>query len=476
MSLWRFGAIIKNMNGAFVLLARLFTAGFKRTIPQDYLAEYIEKLTALVRSRIKLLCQLVLAIYLLSTIISYVISSSVFEAREIPLGIFLIIAAIIILYLNKKAKNIVTLKINAYLFTILSLTFLTRLSMVYTDYFNVSAPLYVFALFAVSFTIPWQPAEIAAIGLLHALAYSSLFLYIKQHLSTQSLTDIIQNYSDGMLLILMGFILCYVLRRKENSRQIENYLLLKEVETKNEQMRKELELATRIHKTLIPHSMNTDKADIAVLYLPMYYIGGDYAKFQFVDNDKLIFIIADVTGHGVSAALMVNRLHTEVERLIREGKWPGALLGELNDLIVKQFSGINIFLSAFAGLIDFKNKKLTYSNHGHPAQYIYHIRESSIARLSSQTTLLGLSSSEGKTHEHILDFEKGDRMLLFTDGVIEIKNNTGEFYGGERLERFIADNYRLGVEQFNQHLLSDLNIFKKGDFEDDIFILNIHAK
>jgi sigma-B regulation protein RsbU (phosphoserine phosphatase) len=208
----------------------------------------------------------------------------------------------------------------------------------------------------------------------------------------------------------------------------------------------------------------------------MYYIGGDYAKFQFVDNDRLIFVIADVTGHGVSAALMVNRLHTEVELLIREGRSPGALLNELNDLIMKQFSGINIFLSAFAGLLDFKNMQLAYSNHGHPAQYIYHIRKSTVTRLSSQTTLLGLPNSEGKTYEHLLDFDKGDKILLFTDGVIEAKNKTAEPYGAERLERFIAENYTLGVEEFNQQLLNNLSNFKQGNFQDDIFILNIHAK
>jgi hypothetical protein len=383
------------MNRIFTRFIKLFDKGITQGIPQIYQAEYTEKLANLIRSRVQLLCKLVLALYLLATVLSYAISSSSFDLREIPLGIFLVLAALLIIHWNKKTKNIALLKANAYLFILFALFFLTRLSIVYKDYFDVSAPLYIFALFTASFTIPWQPAEIAVIAALHALAFSRLFIYIRRHLPPQDLAGTFQDYSDGMLLLLMGFILCYVLRRKENSRQIENYLLLKEVESKNEQMRKELELATRIHKTLIPHSINTDRADIAVLYLPMYYIGGDYAKFQFVDKDKLIFVIADVTGHGVSAALMVNRLHTEVERLIREGKNPGALLNELNDLIMKQFSGISIFLSAFSGLLDFKNMKLIYSNHGHPTQYIYHITKSMVTRLSSQTTLLGLSNSEG---------------------------------------------------------------------------------
>jgi len=347
---------------------------------------------------------------------------------------------------------------------------------VYKDYFNISAPIYVFVLFTVSFTIPWRPREIIVIFLFHAAAFSQLFMQICPDPFSGGSAALLQNYYDGMLLIFMGLILCYVLRREESARQAENYLLFKEVESKNAQMQRELELATRIHKTLIPRSISTDRADVAVLYLPMHYIGGDYAKFQFIENDRLVFIIADVTGHGVPAARMVNRLHTEVERLIRERKSPGMLLNELNDLIVRQFEGINMFLSAFAGLLDFREMKLTYSNHGHPAQYIYHIKNSAIARLPSQSSLLGLSGSGPEACEHSIGFDRNDRILLFTDGVTETRNRNGEFYGEDRLERFVKDNCALGVEQLNQCLLEDLDNFKKGDFEDDIFILSIHAK
>ena len=106
-------------------------------------------------------------------------------------------------------------------------------------------------------------------------------------------------------------------------------------------------------------------------YLPVYYIGGDYTKFNFLEKDKLIFIITDVTGHGVPAALLVNRIHSEYERLAKEGYSPGELLRELNKFIEEDFGSSGMYLSAFCGLLDFKKMKLTYSNYGHPSQLLF---------------------------------------------------------------------------------------------------------
>jgi serine phosphatase RsbU (regulator of sigma subunit) len=464
------------MDKKFSLIKGLLPGNSYTKVPEAYFAEYRDEVTNFTRCRVGLLCALILAVYLLATTAGYFADPSVFNSRELPLGAFLVVAGLSVLWLNGRSKTLVAVKTNAYLFVAIALVFLTKLSIVYSDYFNVSAPLYMFALFAISFTIAWESREILVISLLHAAAFSYLFTVVRSVTPLAELAELAEDYFDGMILLSMSFILCYVLRRKENARQVENYLLLKEVRSRNEQMERELALATKVHKTLIPRSINTDRADVAVLYLPMFCMGGDYAKFQFIDNDRLFFIIFDVTGHGVSAALMVNRLHTEVERFMREGKSPEALLQGLNCLMLEQFQGINMFLSAFAGLLDFKNMKLIYSNHGHPAQYMYHIKGSSITRLPSQDTLLGISGLEQGPGERALDFAAGDKVLLFTDGIIETKGEKGEFYGEERLEHFVTNNHGLEVEDFNQSLLGELNAFKKGEFNDDIFILNIRTK
>lgn len=453
----------------------LLTPQIKK-IPATYLEEFIKNYYSLIKNRVKLLCFLALGIYSIATLISYFLFPRSFKIEEIPLFSIFIIGSIFIIYFANKASSLKTTKITAYIFVLLILIFITAIAIVYYQYIEVSSALYLFVLFLVAFTIPWSPIEVIPISALHILSYSVLFIYAKDMLLTSGVRINFERYADGILFLSLGCAFCMIIRRKEIARDIQNFILLKEIESKNQQMQKELELATRIHKTLIPNSVSTDLVDIAVSYLPMYYMGGDYAKFRFIDNDKLIFIICDVTGHGVSAALLVNRFHAEFEHLAREGKNPGLLLKELNNFILESFQGINMYLSAFCGLLDFKQGKFIYSNHGHPTQYIYRISNSEIKLLPSQTSLLGLPIKEEGTFEQIINFKKGERILLFTDGVTEARDKSGQVYGEEKLEEFIRNNYGLQVESFNQKLLNALNLFNQGPFNDDIFILNIYLK
>jgi serine phosphatase RsbU (regulator of sigma subunit) len=447
-----------------------------RKIPLQYREEFFQRYANLNKNSVRLLCFLAIGIYSLATLISYFLYPRSFKTDEIPIFAMLVLSGIIIVFISKRLKTLKGAKAIAYIFTFLISMFITAIGIIYYQYIEVTSALYLFVFFLISFTIPWFPFEIIPVSSLYILSYSVLFIYARHEFSGLGIGINFERYIDGIIFLSMGCIFAIVIRRREFMRNVDNFIFLKEIEDKNKQMQKELELATRVHKTLIPNSISTDLLDIAVLYLPVSYMGGDYAKFRFINDDKLIFIICDVTGHGVSAALLVNRFHSEFERLARDGKNPGVLLKELNDFIVEEFQGINMYLSAFCGLLDFKHNKFSYSNHGHPSQYIYCIKKSDISILPSQTTLLGLPVKEDTVYEHSINFEKEDRILLFTDGVIEASNKTGQDYGEGRLQDFIRHNYNLNVEVFNQKLKDDLVSFNYGPFNDDIFILNIYIK
>ncbi|MFC1576543.1 PP2C family protein-serine/threonine phosphatase [Candidatus Omnitrophota bacterium] len=447
-------------------------------VPKEHMAEFLAKETELIQSRVRLLSGLAIGIYLFVSLSSLVLAPDEFRPAEIPLGVFLVLGGFLILYLNNRAKSVSFAKLNAYLFTALLLIILSKVTIIYYEYVGVSASIFLFTLFLIVFTLPWNSFDVIPITLMHILAYTFLFVYSRQYLPEGvSLAFDSRVFADGLVFLGMGFVLCLVIRKKETQRDIENFVLLKEVETKSNQMKKELELATRIHKTLIPKSISTDLVDVAVMYLPMYYIGGDYAKFHFIDKDKLIFIICDVTGHGVSAALLVNRIHTEFERLVQKHGEPGMLLKDLNDFIRKDFAGINMYLSAFCCLLDFTKKKLIYANYGHPDQYIYRVTKSDVEGLSSHAGLLGLFEKADEPYQHEITFANGDQILLFTDGVIETSGKDNIDYGQKSLENFIRKNYSLGVGPFNQKLMDELGAFveEKG-FRDDIFMLNIKVK
>lgn len=447
-------------------------------VPDKYLVEYLAKQASLIRSRVRLFCVLTLAIFAAVSLISYVMTPDEFKPAETLVWLAVFLGGFAAFYLSGRTGTPAAAKLNAYFFTAILVLCLSFLCGLYYSYIAIVPSLYLFLLVMVAFTIPWNPADIVPLALMHIGAYALVFGYVKSRHALPGLLDDLTRtrFVDGVTLILMGAVLSFVVRRKEAARDAENFVLLKEVEEKNAQMRRELELATRIHKTLIPHSVSTDMVDVAVMYLPMYYIGGDYAKFHVIDKDRLLFIICDVTGHGVSAALLVNRIHAEVERLAREGKGPGVLLKELDDFITGDFGGINMFLSAFCGVLDFAKMKLDYSNHGHPDQYIYRITRSEIRPLRSQASLLGLPHADEGICQHSVDFSRGDKLFLFTDGVLETRDAGGACYDETRLEAFIREHSALGAGAFNKALVDDLNAFKGAAFTDDIFILSIDIK
>ncbi len=445
-------------------------------IPGEYLDGFLKQQTGFIKSRVNLFCVLSISLYLFAVAMSFVIYPGLEERLEIALGVIFVLAAGLIIFFNARARSLASAKFNAYLFTVLMLAIIGKLGISYKDDAIISAATFVFTLFLVSSTIPWYPGEVVIIGVMHLIMYTFNFAYVSRLPGVPSAGFGILQYFDGFIFLVMALILCVIIRAKETVRDIENFVLFKEVEKRSDQMSRELELATRIHKTLVPGSIHSGKVDIAVSYLPIYYIGGDYAKYRFLENDRLIFIICDVTGHGVSSALLVNRIHAEFERFAREGERPGVLLKDLNDFIKRDFEGTEMYLSAFCGLLDFKKMSLVYSNHGHPPQYLYRAGGSKIERLKAQASLLGIPMDDNGVYESEVKVGEGDRILLFTDGVTEVMNERDVQYGDKRLEDFIVRKSGLRAEDFNRELLEDLNRFSSNKLKDDIFVLDIAIK
>lgn len=453
---------------------------FEGKIPKEYLEEFQTQQVSFVRKRVYLLCILTVVIYFLAILMGFALNpehgSLVIEGI---IGAFLISGSALVLYSNKRARTVAVSKFNGFMFTALLLIILIKLDSTHPNDVLLTSSAFVFTLFLVSTIIPWTSSEVLGIGALHVIGYTLSIIYLGH---TESSSGIIaasfrtQEHMEGYIFIALAIVLCAVMRREETKRDIQNFVLFQEVEKKNDQMRKELEWATRIHKTIIPKSIITDKLDMAVKYLPVYYIGGDYVKFEFLDEDHVIFIITDVTGHGVPAALLVNRVHAEFERMAKEGKHPGPLLKELNSFIIEDFEGSGMYLSAFCGLLDLKNMKLSYSNYGHPPQYIYDADKSCVNGLSAGAGLLGLPLDNNTVHEDHIDIDENDKILLFTDGIIEAADNTGEEYGFGRLKEFLEKQHSVPSEEFNRKLLEDVDLFKDGKFKDDVCLLCISIK
>ncbi|HPN73580.1 MAG TPA: hypothetical protein PKZ41_06235, partial [Candidatus Omnitrophota bacterium] len=273
-------------------------------IPERYLDGFREEQLKFIKSRLRLLCYLTISVYFALSILDFIFNRSEHMLLEMASGGVLVMAGVLTLFLDSRSKSSKATKITAMIFVTVLVLILVRIGITYYENPIVSSSGYVFSMLVVAMTIPWTPREVAPIGLIHLLGYiaENLHLYFMGKDIPEA------DFVSGLIFIVVSLTLCVVLRRKETQRDVDNFVLLKTVEEKNAQMKKDLELATRVHRTIIPDGIDTDLVNIKVTYLPAYYVGGDYARYVFLPGDKITFIISDVTGHGVPAALLVNRM------------------------------------------------------------------------------------------------------------------------------------------------------------------------
>ena len=455
-----------------------------KKLPENLLGDFLKEQTTLIKSRLRLAALLLVICNLAGDIIGMLALQEkvTYQMQLTWTWSFLICLATY--FLAGKIRTFKAAQISALFFIVLVLVTMTRDSIAYQIPPFDSAMGFIFMLFAFSFVFPWSVLKSLLVSLLHFIAFGTLLACIPQYVYNGAVikTGVI-DYINGFIMLFLSAVVSLVVIKRERERDLENYILLKDVEEKNDQMEKELKLATKVHSKLIPHSTSTNLADIAVTYVPMHYIGGDYAKFHVYDKHKLLFIICDVTGHGVSAALTVNALNTEFERLAKEMKLPsdilpGEILKAVNTFMLNNFSELNMYMTAFCGLLDFHHlsRKFTYSSYGHPPQYIYHSANPKLEKLAAQTSFLGLPLDDQKTYNNEVPFGKNDSILLFTDGLIEARDLKGDEYGADRVEAYISKNRGLGVDIFNENLLNEANAFAHNDLKDDLFILNIKTK
>jgi serine phosphatase RsbU (regulator of sigma subunit) len=175
---------------------------------------------------------------------------------------------------------------------------------------------------------------------------------------------------------------------------------------------------------------------------------------------------------------MVNRIYGETESLMSKGLMPGGLLRELDGFVQQHFSRTEMFFSVCSGLLDFKRKALYYSNYGHPPQILHQRQRNTIHLLKSQTHLLGIEAGQDPkaVFEGTLSFDNKDRIILFTDGLIETMGQDKELYGMQRLEGFARNHISDHPALFNTNLLKEVNEFRIGPVTDDIFLLVIDIK
>ncbi|MDP8293135.1 MAG: PP2C family protein-serine/threonine phosphatase [Candidatus Orphnella occulta] len=443
----------------------------KEIIPDRFKKEYKLELAKLFHLRINLFCYVAICVFLLEVLLGSIFFKHLLSVKDMPGIIGGLAFAILSLVTGNITKKLWYQKARALLFSFILISIAILAAIAHPEIMSfMGIGLVLIALFMTILLLPWSLIEAVIIGMFTLVSFIMVYISTNVFVSAEIL-------GINSILLFVAVFIAVIAKASEDISRRKIFAAGKEIDEKSALMAKELELAKKIHKSIIPHSVNHKLADIAVMYKPMFYMGGDYAKFHFINNDKLLFIVADVTGHGVCSALLVNRVHAEIERLARgDDLSPGAILKELDEFINKDFGKMGFFLTAFCGLLDFSNNKLIYSNYGHPPQILLQSKENSIVLMQPQTFLMGIGMDASSIHNNDIAFAPGDRLILFTDGIIEARDSSKQEFGSKRLEDFVQDNNILDVETFNEALMKKLDDFQLGVQDDDVFLLTIQTK
>ena len=238
---------------------------------------------------------------------------------------------------------------------------------------------------------------------------------------------------------------------------LENRYLFEE-SLEKQRIEQDISVAGTIQKTILPETLpEVEGYDLAGINIPSKDVGGDfYDCFQLRDG-KTAFVIADVSGKGVPAALLVNSLHASLHAYLESNLTLSELVQKLN-LVIFNSSTIDKYLTFFIAILNPTDGKLEYVNAGHNPIFLRR-KNGKLKKLLTGGTVLGMMGFEIPFESETLSLNKGETLLLYTDGIPEATSNNKDFYEDETLENYFLNNSKISASEFIDNLLADIKKF-----------------
>ena len=255
----------------------------------------------------------------------------------------------------------------------------------------------------------------------------------------------ISNYRENMEKLVKN-------RTEELNKNVE------QLTEANEQNRRELAMAQRIQSSLVPKVFpETRLLQFSSKYMPMEALGGDLYDVYQISDKVFSVMILDVCGHGVPAALITTMAKISFNTNTKKSKDPSEVVFNVNNELYDSINGNGDYFTAFYGVIDMEKGMLYYSNAGHNTIFLAHA-DGTMDQLENNGPVVGVVKDlEFPSVGHLL--KNGDRLVLYTDGVIEARDEQAALYGEERLMDIISKNMNSEVKDFTEHVFTDLQAF-----------------
>lgn len=288
------------------------------------------------------------------------------------------------------------------------------------------------------------------------------FLLLKNKKKDTSKDEPTSTFNDMSFIQTLTNILVVAI---ENKRMNKQSLI-------QERIKKELEVASEMQKMLFPDVLPSDKRlDLAATYTARHEVGGDYYDFIPINENEFIICIADVSGKGVGAAMLMANFQAMIRTLLSFGTYDFEyLIPELNRKVMETAKGEK-FITFFIGHYNLNTRVLKYVNAGHNFPILTNGKK---ARFLDKGTIgLGMLENIPFLEPDEIIIESNSTLVLYTDGVVELENKSGDYFKTDRLIKLIHSFYPLKMEDLNNLIFSKLNEFRETeDLVDDTAIFS----
>ena len=233
-----------------------------------------------------------------------------------------------------------------------------------------------------------------------------------------------------------------------------------------ERVKAEIDAANRIQAALLPlEAPAVMGATVSSHYQAASEIGGDYFDFLELPTGEIGVAFGDVSGHGLTSGIVMSMAKAALLVQVDYDASPHSVLDVLNDIVIRT-APKRILMTFFFGLLDPRKQQLRFSSAGHHDPYVYRAESGKLEALSSWGFPLGVKRRE-PFREHEVDFQPGDRLILYSDGLIEAVDDDGDPFGFDRFEHTIRENGHHGAADLKKSLLGAVRKFTRNRPPDD---------
>lgn len=251
-------------------------------------------------------------------------------------------------------------------------------------------------------------------------------------------------------------------------RATHNLVLREQVQQAFDAVDRELKAVAAIQRSLLPKELpKIPGLDLAAYYLTSARAGGDYYDLFPLPGNLWGILIADVSGHGTPAAVLMAVTHSIVHSYPGPASPPGQMLEYVNQRLAQVYtSNVEAFVTAFYAVYDPASKQMTYACAGHPSPRLKRCSDNSLLPLDGERAIpLGIFD-ETKYRDHQVQLISGDQLLFYTDGITEAHNPPGQMYGTERLDA-VLDNCGVSAQGLLNEVLASIEQFTQGEHAED---------